>query len=124
MRPLLSLLLASLAACGPEADDGAPSTAGTFAEPAAPEAAPPAPVPEAAPAPIASGPTTYDCVSGETITLEETPDGLRYTLADRTVDLAADGVGRYATEAMWVEVADGRATVTRDEDATLDCTAR
>lgn len=142
MRPLLALLLvASLTACGSEAD--APSTAGAFDEPAATTDDAPLPgvdevgpdalgtseasttaAPEAAPTVAASGASTYDCVSGETITLEETDDGLRYTLADRTVLLAEESPGRYATEAMWVDVEADRVTVTRDEDSTLDCTAR
>lgn len=139
MRPsLLALaLLVSVAACGPEAD--APSTAGPFDDSAV-DAAPPvdrgAPPPtetampepaEAAPAEAGTvaGPTTYDCTSGETIALERTDDGLRYTLDDQTVELAEEAEGRYATEAMWVTFEDnGRVTVTRDEDSTLDCTAR
>ena len=113
--PLLAALAVSLAACGPAGEPR--STAGPVDDALA--AAP------AAGAGTASGPTTYDCASGETITLDRTDGELRYTLGGQTVVLAAEGEGRYAAEAMWVVYQpDGRVTVTRDEDTPLDCTAR
>lgn len=138
MRPLLLLSLLAIAACAREGD--APSTAGPYEDPSvaadspvdrgvpdAPGTAGPE-GPEASSsgeAASASGPVTYDCASGETITLDQTDGELRYTLDGQTVVLVEEGDGRFATEAMWVAYGpDGRVTVTRDEDSALDCTAR
>lgn len=112
LRPLV--LLAALPLVGGACTDRP-------APPPEPPAAAEAPAaPAAPPAPEAAA---YACAGGETITLAGADtDTLRYVLDGRAVTLYRVGADRFATEAMAVTFeADGRVSVMRDEQASLDC---